>query len=428
MRFRLLQPIFLITAVIALLFSAASTAAAEAPHSSYQGLTWTPPDTTATVKPKWSVAIDVPKDQYRILAGTLATGAGNVYVFQKGRLLAINAKTGKTQWTYGTKLAPPIKYENGTVYAFSSDGALHAIQASSGKKKWVKSVGTAGIGKLLVNGNKVYVVDRHIRAFDAASGALLWKDAYQNDFSVFGIAFAKGKVLVSTEFSGAYTYEALLAFDASNGRLAWEAGNASFPLDIKDNQLLVQQTSSLMNQLEKTTLDTIDLASGNVVKTVEYTENGKAWIDNGRVYIFSAGVVYAYPLDADPAQVTRDSYRSDSSYKNYWAAGPDAGRILFTDGVNITGSKLVDKSTVYYGSAGASGASIARFDTFGNGLYIAYSDGRLEAKDLMTAKRAFLLQMPGHVFGPTQREDGMIIVQSQGMVSAVPEPAQLKGK
>jgi outer membrane protein assembly factor BamB len=274
----------------------------------------------------------------------------------------------------------------------------------------------------------VYLNNGHLRAFDTKTGALLWTEDYRYEYMIWNIAFADDKVLVSTEFSGAYLYDTLLAFNESNGQLAWEARNESFPLEIDENQILVQHTSNLLNQLQKTTMDTIDLSSGKVVKTVEYKEDGEAWIDSGRLYIFAAGVVYAYPLDADPAKVTRDSYRSDSAYQNYWAGGPDAGRILFTDGVSITGSKLVNKSVVYYGSAGAPGASIARFDTFGNGLYIAYSDGRLEAKDLITAKRTFVLQLPGRVFGPTQREDGMIIVQSQGRVSAVPEPAQLKAK
>ncbi|WP_186438261.1 PQQ-binding-like beta-propeller repeat protein [Cohnella terricola] len=385
-------------------------------------MNWTPPDTTATVKPKWSVAIDVPKDLDTINAGTVATGANQVYIFQNGHMLAISAKTGETLWTYGSKLVSPIAYHAGGVYAVSEDGILHAIDAVNGKMKWTTNVKTSGIVGLFVNGDKAYVYNGHVRAFDLKSGALLWTDDYPYEFDLKDIAFANGKILVSTVFSGAYTYDTLLSFDESNGHLAWEAFNESSPLVVNENQILVQQTSNLMSQLEKTTLNTIDLLTGKVVKTVEFKENGKAWIESGRVYIFASGIVYAYPLDADPTKVTRDSYRSDSSYKNYWAGGPDADRILFTDGVNITGSKLVNKSVVYYGSAGAPRASIARFDTFENGLYIAYSDGRLEAKDLITAKRAFVLQMPGRVFGPTQREDGMIIVQSQGRVSAVPEP------
>ncbi|RKP58075.1 hypothetical protein D7Z26_00790 [Cohnella endophytica] len=421
------KPVFLSWCVIALVCALTQPAFAEAPHSSFKGMNWTSPDTTSIVQAKWSVAIDVPKDPETINAGTVATGGGNAYVFQKGSLLAIDAKTGKTLWTYGSKLASPIEYVAGVVYTLSEDGSLHAIDAANGKKKWSTTVRTNGIAKLLVNGDKVYVYNGHVRAFDAKSGALLWTDDYPTEFMFRDIAFANGKVLVSTEISGAYMYDTLLAFDDNNGRFAWEARNEGNTLNVKDNLILVQRTSSIFDQLNKTTLDTIDLATGKVVKTVEYKEDGEAWIDSGRLYIFAGGIVYAYPLDADPSTVTRDSYRSDSSYKNYWAGGPDAGRVLFTDGVHITGSKLVNKSLVYYGSAGAPGASIARFDTIGNGLYIAYSDGRLEAKDLITAKRTFMLQMPGRVFGPTQREAGMIIVQSQGRVSAVPEPALLKG-
>ncbi|SFB06174.1 outer membrane protein assembly factor BamB [Cohnella sp. OV330] len=422
------KPVLLFTLVFMLFGALTQPIYADMPHSSYQGMNWTSPDTTATVKPKWTAAIDNPKDSNTINAGTIATGEGKVFVFQQGRLFALNAKTGKTLWTYGSRMVSPIAYRDGVVYAISKEGILHAIHAINGKKKWATASRTSGISRLLVNGNKVYIYNGHIRAFDAKSGALLWIDHFPNEFCDYDIKFAAGKVLVSTAFSGAYTYESLLAFNESNGHLAWEAPNASAPLDLKENQILVQRTSNLLDQLEKTTLDTIDLLSGKVVKTVEYKENGKAWIDSGHVYIFAAGVVYAYPLNAVPDQVTRDSYRSDSAYKNFWAGGPDAGRILFTDGDQITGSKLVNKSVVYYGSAGTQGTSIARFDTFGNGLYVAYTDGRLEAKDLITAKRVFVIHTKGRVFGPTLREDGMIIVQSQGSVNAVSEPTLLKVK
>jgi outer membrane protein assembly factor BamB len=87
MRIRLAKSVLLISYVIALVCALIQPASAEAPHSSFKGMNWMPPDTTATIKPKWSVAIDVPKDPDTINAGTVATGAGNVYVFQKDACL-----------------------------------------------------------------------------------------------------------------------------------------------------------------------------------------------------------------------------------------------------------------------------------------------------------------------------------------------------
>jgi outer membrane protein assembly factor BamB len=150
---------------------------------------------------------------------------------------------------------------------------------------------------------------------------------------------------------------------------------------------------------------------------------GTAWIDSERVYINVSGTVYGYPLDADPAKTTRDSYKPQGGYENHWAGGPEAGRLLFTDGMYITGVKLVNKSTVFYGWLGN---PIARFDTFGNGLYVALTDGKVVAVNLITSKKLFQLQMTSRVFGPTLLDDGMIIVQSKGKVSAFPEPEQLK--
>lgn len=280
-------------------------------------------------------------------------------------------------------------------------------------------------------------MDGDIQAFDLLTGKWLWTDNY---LDLYGgpLSFVGGKILVSTVISGAYSYDALLAFDEKNGRLSWTANNASKPLLVNNNTVVVQRTSNWLSQVVLTTLDTIDVSTGEILKTAEYNPTGidpikvkeslsypgsSAWIDTDTIYISISGVVYGYPLDADPTKIIRDSYRPEGGYQNHWIGGPSAGRLLFTDGINITGVKLVNKSSVFYGSMGN---PIARFDTIGKGMYVSLTDGKVVVINLMTAKRLFQLQMPSRVFGPTLQADAMIIVQSKGNVSDFPEPVQFK--
>jgi outer membrane protein assembly factor BamB len=404
--------------------------------SSYIGTNWDP-DPIPNITPKWSISTDVPKEDWRISEGTIATGDGKVFVIQKGQLLAVNTKTGKKAWAFGSKLVSPLLYNDGIVYVSSNDGALFAVNTTNGKKKWGTTFKTSAIQYLQTNNDRLFVVNGDIQAFELKTGKGLWTDDYPD---LFGgpLSFAGGKIVVSTMISGAYSYYALMGFDEKTGRLSWTVSNASKPLLVNNNTFVVQRTSNLLSQLVLTTLDTIDTSTGEIVKTVEYNPTGidpieakellsfpgsEAWIDSDTIYMRISGVVYGYPLDADPIKTIRDSYRPEGGYQNHWIGGPSAGRLLFTDGINITGVKLVNKSTVFYGSMGN---PIARFDIIGEGMYVSLTDGKVVAVDLINAKRLFQLQMPSRVFGPTVQADGMIIVQSKGKISAFPEPVQFQ--
>jgi outer membrane protein assembly factor BamB len=113
-----------------------------------------------------------------------------------------------------------------------------------------------------LNGDRLFAGNNHIQAFDLVSGKWLWTDDYPEGFAGVPLWFADGKILVSTMISGAYSYDALLAFDEQSGHLVWTAKNASKPLLIKSNTVVVQRTSNVLNQIAATTLDTLDYPLG----------------------------------------------------------------------------------------------------------------------------------------------------------------------
>ncbi|MCL6603723.1 MAG: PQQ-binding-like beta-propeller repeat protein [Paenibacillus sp.] len=396
----------------------------QAANTSYTGTNWEVDPPIPLIQPTWSLATDKVSTETMNSTGwsAVTSGKGKVFLLQNGNLLALNSKTGKKVWAFGSMLSSSVLYSNGVVYAKSENGTIFAVNATNGKKIWGTNVKVSGITQFYTNGELFYAVNGDLHAFDLKTGKWLWSDDYAEKFGG-PLWFSNDKILISSSISGAYTYDVLLSFSAQTGRLAWTAANSSQPLLINKDTVIVQRTSNLMTQLELTTLDTLNASSGKVVKTVEYKPQGKAWIDSNRIYINVSTAVYGYPLDADPDKAIRDTYKPESGYTTHWAGGPDAGRLLFTDGMYITGVKLVNKTTVFYGWLGN---PIARFDAIGNGLYVALTDGKVVALDLITGKSLFQLQMPSRVFGPTLQADGMIIVQSKGRVSAFPEPAQLK--
>lgn len=130
-------------------------------------------------------------------AGPVAAG-GVVFVFHRlgdeEVLTALAADTGKPKWTYkatardtdGPQVAPLVV--NGTVFTLGYGGKLHAVNAKTGEKVWVRDLlkeyappeGYFGVGAGLLHVNGKLIVNvgakgAGIVAFDAATGKEAWK-------------------------------------------------------------------------------------------------------------------------------------------------------------------------------------------------------------------------------------------------------------
>lgn len=121
----------LLLCLIALFFFGIQPSIVHMADSSYIGINGEP-ELIPDIKPNWSISTDVLKEDWRMNEGTIATGDGKVFVIQKGQLLAVNTKTGKKAWAFGSKLVSPLLYNDGIVYASSNDGALFAVNSTNG--------------------------------------------------------------------------------------------------------------------------------------------------------------------------------------------------------------------------------------------------------------------------------------------------------
>lgn len=399
------------------------------------------------VKVEWSTTMDVPvvenvPSDYLMGKGVVAVGGGKVFMLQKGQLLAINVQSGKVVWKYGSKLRTPLLYQDGVAYVTSEAGTIYAVNAATGENKWSSSEKSKGVSQLVIDKDQLFANNGDIQAYNLKDGKLQWRDNFSE--MLFEPFVIEGNlVLAQNSVSGAYTINVLHAFDRTTGKEVWNSASHSLPIAVDGGTLISQREANLLDLLPLTTLDHLDVKTGKLVKTVEYnpsnidlrnlgtgseilSSGAKAWVINDRIYIPGEKGVYSYPINADSATVIRDNYTYESIAANLsYAAGPYDGRILFSNNQSIYGVKTSNKSVVQYGGISN---PIARFDLLGHGMYVAQTDGKFIAIDLISAKPIIQLKTSDRVFGPTLLESGMIIVQSKGKLTAFKEPQALKMK
>lgn len=418
------------------LLAAAGTAqsAASEPRTSYVANNFGSDAPAApAAKIIWSSTMDLQADESAMSRGSAVAGGGKVYIIQQGQLLALNAQTGKRVWKYGAKLTPPLLYQDGLIYASSQAGTIYAINAATGKNNWSSSVPSKAPYQLLIDQNQLFAVNGDIQVYNLKDGKLQWRDNYSEKLYL-PVQVQGDLVFAEDSVSGAYSYELLHAFDRKTGKQLWEADNHALPIDVGSGTLRSQRTANLIELVPLTTVDTLDAKTGKVLKSVEYnpgninpdealSSGGKAWISGNQLYINDGNTVYCYQADADPDKTAKITYSAAGGGSALmYAAGPYDGRVLFSDGESVYGVKTTNR----YGVAYYGGASIARFDLLGHGMYLARTDGQLVAVNLLTGALVLQLKTSGRVFGPTLLENGMIIVQSKGKVTAFKEPAVLK--
>lgn len=138
------------------------------------------------------------------------------------KLYALDAKTGKEKWIYQTDACPQGSpcIDNGTVYFGGRDAMIHALDADTGEEKWnLKSKnGSWFLSTPVVYNGTLYTGssdDYGLYAIDAGTGSLKWifsaKDRMQSSPVV-----ANGIVYCGSDDGNLY------AIDAQSGELQWK--------------------------------------------------------------------------------------------------------------------------------------------------------------------------------------------------------------
>lgn len=154
-----------------------------------------------------------------------------------GTVVSVNAASGRENWRaqVGSSLQSGVGSDGRYVAVVTASNALTVL--GQGRTLWSKPLAAASYTAPLVAGGRVFVqtADRHLSAYDAQDGSLLWTHRRESEPLVLrqqGILRAHGNLLLAG-LSGR-----LVALNPDNGAVIWEAPIAA-PRGTNDVERLV---------------------------------------------------------------------------------------------------------------------------------------------------------------------------------------------
>ncbi|GMK38779.1 hypothetical protein PCCS19_18330 [Paenibacillus sp. CCS19] len=403
--------------------------------------------------PQWSLPISNWNSSYNGIEphAAIAEDGRVIAIDSKGHIVAIDAVTGKQLWANGNSWRPLLTYTQGTVYGTLSDGRIAAVSAAAGKVKWTTSMKVNGVQSIERIGDAIYVTaGMKLYAFNAATGALNWKTVetgaeYSAGFE--GLQLVDGVIIRTYLVQGALSSTQINAYDAKSGKLLWKRFKAQEPIAVRGGLLYSVQDSYNMGDYDLTDdgqiresliMNAINARTGEVkgtrtyswtrkfdpTQSTQYGVTGAPMLDGDKLYIFQGEKLALYDFsqykpNAAPLQTWGQLMKD--AYPMYAVHGE---RMLYRNYMTgtLAAMKLANGQVIGWQTDNPA----VQTDIYGNGVYIGQSDGVFHAYDYATTKPLFSVKTNSRYFGPTLKTNGMIIVQSKGMLQAVKLPAALK--
>lgn len=153
----------------------------------------------------------------------LAVADGFVYVSVNFSLYTFRAETGKPGWTFttGSYLQTPPAISDDVVYVASQDSHLYALRAGTGKLLWSATIAGSFVpGPVAIANRAVYVAAGNaLESFSAKTGKLLWSVPFP--VSASAPVYANGLIYI-----GGSDFD-VHAFDARTGAQVWKAATGN---------------------------------------------------------------------------------------------------------------------------------------------------------------------------------------------------------
>lgn len=140
-----------------------------------------------------------------------------LFLASQAAVMALNPRDGSVLWQTATPdaagdVVPPVAYANGSV--FEGGDPVRAFDAATGRVLWHFSPAQSVHMAPIVAGSRVYLrdVNEAVYALQADTGALVWQRPVATD-GYAGIAVADGEVFAAGS--------QLVALDAASGSQLW---------------------------------------------------------------------------------------------------------------------------------------------------------------------------------------------------------------
>ncbi|MDQ7065245.1 MAG: PQQ-binding-like beta-propeller repeat protein [candidate division KSB1 bacterium] len=150
------------------------------------------------------------------------TGSAMIFATDKGRVHAVERRTGKAVWeaqagTRAVMVAPVVALDHGLVYIASLDSSLYALDLESGQEVWRFRAGGSFWKAPAVRDSVLIASDGMgtLYALHAATGQLLWQRAFSAPFGTTPL------IVGGTVYLGALD-KMFYAFELTSGRTLWQ--------------------------------------------------------------------------------------------------------------------------------------------------------------------------------------------------------------
>ena len=166
---------------------------------------------------------------YVTFIGRRAT-CGDSVPGRDGIVVAYDADNGKVVWqrTTGPNESSPL-VARGLVYVGDWDGRIWALDARTGRTRWTFRTSGRVKGSLALSGTRVFVgdYDGHLYALDARTGRLAWQASAQPRLGGRGAFYSTPAAGYGRVFIG-NTDGKVYAFGATTGRLLWSQSTGGY--------------------------------------------------------------------------------------------------------------------------------------------------------------------------------------------------------
>jgi outer membrane protein assembly factor BamB len=291
------------------------------------------------IKKLWSKGIGVGYEK-QFLKLVPASADGQLYIAdRKGRVLALDALTGRENWQVKTGLpvsAGPGAGE-GLVLLGTSDAEVVALDAVDGNMHWKAAVSSEVLAVPQIDLGRVIVqcVDGNITALDADNGAQLW--IYDRSVPVLTLRGTSTPAVEQGLVVAGFANGKLVALSADKGFVGWET-NIAIPkgrseldriVDIDGDPVIVGTAvyaTSYQGQVA-----VVDLQNGNLGWKRDMSSYVGLGVDFSQVYITDAeSHVWALSRSTGATvwQTEELAYRqltAPEPYKDYIAVGDYEG-------------------------------------------------------------------------------------------------------
>jgi outer membrane protein assembly factor BamB len=259
-------------------------------------------------------------DENFSLFSAAAVVDGVAYVSNGDRVLALDASTGEKRWESPIKgiqnitqpaPAPAPAVIDGLVFVGSTDGTLHAIDATTGVERWTYAAGHSITGSPIVVDGVVYaatgqsqtLLDDMLFALDERTGERLWTFPIDGALNT-SPAFADGLVYVVGGMASS-AQPTVFAVDAMTGTQRWafqpEGLNSATP-SVANGKVYLGDSTGTFYALDAGTGDvlwkvTIEAVNFTPEQPATLNQGGytPAAIANGTIYVAGHnGVLYAF--------------------------------------------------------------------------------------------------------------------------------------